>query len=144
MTPVVTRPAPSPSTLANPIVGAVATVLLVSAFIVGARGLELPAQVDRITIRNPHPWVAHVTVAGATADQRLPIGTVPREAERSYKGIVDQGDTWIVTFAYAGQSVDVAVARDDLARADWTVEVPDDLAQRLRQADVFETPPGAG
>jgi hypothetical protein len=144
MTPVATRPAPLPSSLSNPILGAVATVLVVSVFILAARGLELPTQVDHVTVVNPHPWVTHVTVSDGAGERSLSIGTVPRESERTFTGIVDQGDTWIVTLAYAGEHVDVAVPRDDLARGGWTIEVPDEFAQLLREAGVAETPPGAG
>lgn len=55
--------------------------------------LGLPARVDQVTIDNPHPWLVNVDVTGSDRDGRLGIGTVSRNSEKSFTGIIDQGDT---------------------------------------------------
>lgn len=75
--------------------------------------IRTPSHVDQITIDNPH--------------------TVPE--------VLDQGDTWIFRFTYAGQSAENQVGRDQLDQDEWQVIVPDQLADRLRAASTPETPP---
>jgi hypothetical protein len=145
MTPVATAPAPSRRASRSTIVRAiVAAALAVAVLVAVAPQLRLPATVDAITVRNPHPWIAAVSVSDDGRDGRLGLGSIPRQAEYSFHEVIDQGGTWVFTFAYAGIVVETAIPRADLQRDGWVVTVPDDLAIRLRAAGVVESAPGTG
>jgi hypothetical protein len=124
----------------------VAGVLLVVAtaglLMFGAVVGRQPAKVPELTIVNPSRWAVHVKVASAEAPGWLLVGSVPRESSSTFRETTDQGERWIVAFAYDGVSVEVPVDRADLEAADWTLTVPDELADELVDAGVFETPPG--
>jgi hypothetical protein len=85
--------------------------------------LARPAHVDRIGVRNPHAW--HATVAVSGEDEGVvAVGRVPRESERDFHAVLDQGDVWTFRFSYDGAVEEVQVRRDELEAAGWVVEVP--------------------
>lgn len=118
----------------------VAAVLFGVCLMVVAPSLQVPAAVDRLSIRNPHPWSITVEVTNAHRDGWLRLGVAEPESTRAFEAVMDQGDTWIARLGYAGHEVDVRLARADLEQSDWTVSVPDELARRLRGAGVPESP----
>jgi hypothetical protein len=145
MSPVATAPAPSrPASRSTIVRAVVAAVLAVAALVAVSPQLRLPATIDEITVQNPHPWIAAVSVSDDGRDGWLGLGSVPRQAEYSFHEVIDQGDTWVISFAYAGIRVEMAIPRDDLQREGWVVTVPDDLATQLRAAGVVESAPGTG
>lgn len=124
------------------VVGVVVIVLLWAGGIAGVtRGLRVPTYVEQVTVDNPHLWQANVDVTGRDGAGWVGLGTVERESRSTFHDVVDQGDTWVFTFGYAGQDAEVRVSRSELERADWQITVPDQLAEQLRTAGVPETPP---
>ena len=56
--------------------------------------------------------------------------------------MLEQGDTWIFTFSYAGaRATELRLSRDALAAADWTVTVPDSVGAALEAAGLDPSPP---
>jgi hypothetical protein len=102
--------------------------------------LRTPAEVDHLTIDNPHDWRVNVDVTDAERDGWLGIGGLDRESEQRFGSVIDQGDEWIFQFAYSGKQTELRVTREQLERDDWRVTVPDEFADRLRSANVPETP----
>jgi hypothetical protein len=145
MTPVATRPAPPRPRNKGAIIGAVAAGVVAASVLAAAwPQLQLPAQIDEITVRNPHPWSADVAVTDEERDGWLGLGSLPRESSYTFHGVINQGEVWVFAFGYAGVHVEQTMQRDELERENWIVTVPDEFAQRLQAAGVFETPPGAG
>ena len=138
-----TRLASQPhSTRRNDIIGIVVTGLVYAAAMAATvPALRLPAYVDQITIDNPHAWDVNTDVTDRERDGWVGIGAVDRDTEHTFHSVIDQGDTWIFDFAYAGEHAELRVSRHQLEQDDWRVTVPDELIDRLRSANVPETPP---
>jgi hypothetical protein len=138
-----TRLAPQPrSTRRSDIIGMVVTVLLwAGATALMAPALRTPADVDEITIDNPHSWSVEITVTDRDRDGWVGIGGAGREREQTFQNVLDQGDTWTFRFAYAGEYAETRLSRSQLERDNWHVTVPEEFATRLRSAGVLETPP---
>ena len=86
--------------------------------------------VERVSIANDTKYPATVEVRGVNRGW-LPITTVSSGEKREVAEVIDQGQTWTFRFAYAGQEVEVEFRRGELAAAQWLVEVPLELEERL-------------
>lgn len=123
------------------IVGVVVTALfwaVATAVVIPA--LRTPPYVDGITVDNPHPWDVHVVATDGDRAGWVGVGGIARDQERTVTDVVDQGDTWILRFAYGGQVAEARLSRDQLTQDGWHVTVPDELADRLRAAGIPESP----
>jgi hypothetical protein len=117
-----------------PVLGAAATLILVGSWLF--RG---PAFIDRVTIVNDTAFPVNVDVAGADG-RKLALKYVSAGETAVVRDVIDQGDTWEFQFTYGG--TDAGTLRRDRARLerdDWTVEVPQEVADRLETAG--HTPP---
>ena len=57
------------------------------------------------------------------------------------KEVIDQRDTWIFRFSYAGRNAgEISVPRSELAKNGWQVTVPNTVAQNLRDAGILPGP----
>jgi hypothetical protein len=123
------------------LVGVALTVLLgIAAIVAMASALRVPAHVDEVTFDNPHEWPATIRATDGEADGWHGIGVVDRETEHTFQEIIDQGDTWVFRFSYAGEVAEVRVSGAQLAEDRWQLRVPDEFADALRAAGV-EPPP---
>lgn len=95
--------------------------------------------VPRVEIENPTQYPAGVDVRGATGGW-LPLTTVRAGETREVREVLDQGHSWTFRFAYSDVAVDLSVDRKTLADADWRVEVPAELGERLRDQGVSIPP----
>src|SRR5262245_37930853 len=104
MNQLLTEPAPPTSRRAAPIARGVVLVLVSLGMI--AIGLWLvrdPDFVDRVEVRNNSGYDLNIDVTGADRDGWLPISVATGGGNvTSTEQVVDQGDTWIFRFAYAG------------------------------------------
>ncbi len=97
--------------------------------------MEPPADVERVTVDNPHEWPAGVEVAGGERDGWVGLGAVERQASETFEDVLDQGGQWAFRFSYAGVAGgEVALPRADLDRRGWKITVPDTFAERMRAA----------
>ena len=97
-----------------------------------------PDRVD-LAVENPTDFDVHVSVSGPDGGALL-LGIVEADSVKPFSLVVDQGDRWTVSFAYAGvETTPVEVGRDDLL--DGPVVVPDAVGPELRAAGV-RPPPG--
>jgi hypothetical protein len=141
----ITAPRSASTTRASRTVAVVLGAVVLAAFVLMGVMLDpLPPKVAEITVVNPHPWAAQVEVGPEDAAGRLLLGSVPPESEATFLETTDQGDRWAVTFTYRGSAVERTVERSDLEGDDWTVTVPDELADVLAGAGTPETPAGSG
>ena len=131
----------SRSTRRNDVIGIVMTAgLWVAAMAVVAPLLRTPAHVDQVIVDNPSAWAVDIHASDENADGWVAIGTVEREHEQTFRGVLDQGDIWIFRFSIRDEHVDTQVTRAELERDHWRVPVPEELTTRLRSAGVPETP----
>jgi hypothetical protein len=107
-------------------------------FVVAALAMR-PIENVSVTVDNPSDWRTEVSVRSASSPSWTGLGSVGRGTQIEFQQVPDQGSTWIVRFSYAGQSEEIELDRDALRDAQWTVEVPDSLTQRLAEAGVPAT-----
>ncbi|MGH9246746.1 MAG: hypothetical protein ACRD29_21030 [Acidimicrobiales bacterium] len=148
MTPVTTEPRrrPRPPRIAkrDAVAALLAATLGAVLIPIALSVLRLPPHVGSLTIHNPHSWLAHVKITDHARDGWVGLGSIPRQSDRTFNQIPDQGDMWIISFNYAGANSEIQLDRSELERLDWTLTVPDDFARQLRTAGVFETPHDTG
>lgn len=125
------------------ILGAAAAAVLVVALLV-----RVPATVGAITITNTTPYQLTVDARPAPGASGVRLGTVPRDGSSTFRQVIDQGDEWVLSFSYAGQSGgDVTVSRQELEEG-WTV--PASVGDALRGEGLQDSvsgesvPPPAG
>ncbi len=116
------------------VVSLVVGVLLILA----ALSLHTPDTVQ-LTVENPLPWRAEVTVRAADSGSYTGAGAVARESSLVFQELPDQGDLWVFSFSYAGHTEDLEVSRSDLAANGWSVEVPEAFGNQLQDSGVAPT-----
>lgn len=104
------------------------------------RLMATPNTVTALYVDNQLEWTVNVDVAASPTGARLGLGTVPRGNRTTYESVLDQGDSWVIVFEYAGVEVPVEVSRRELAAGAWAIEVPGELGDRLADADIATTP----
>lgn len=91
--------------------------------------------VERLTIRNPTQYSLEVEATGSRRDGWLGLGTLPREDEKAFEEVIDQGQRWTFRFSYGGQLLgDLVISRADLEEGAWRIAVPPEIGERLRAA----------
>ncbi len=102
--------------------------------------LRGPAFVERITVVNRGPYDIHVEASG---DRRTwtSVTTADRDSTSVGLEVIDQGAIWIFRFTAQGRDGgEVRTTRADLRRARWTIEIPEAVTDRLRDAGAPPTP----
>ncbi|MGH8975394.1 MAG: hypothetical protein ACRD0C_19590 [Acidimicrobiia bacterium] len=102
--------------------------------------IRMPDFLDQLTIENPG---AHkIDIGDAGRDRWLGLGTVTREASRTFESVIDQGATWVFRFRSGGvDGGETVVSRDDLKSNRWHVRVPEQVDTRLTQAGLGPSVP---
>jgi hypothetical protein len=143
MNQVLTEPAPPTSRRAAPLArGAVVVIVSLAMIALGLWLVRDPSFVDRVEVRNPTGYDLNIDITGSDRDGWLPISVATGGNNvTSTDEVVDQGDTWIFRFNYAGYSAgELRVPRSQLQDADWRVVVPDVVARRLLDQGVLPGP----
>ena len=142
MNQLLTEPAPAHVQRVGPFARKLGVVLVVAVML--AVGLWLargPKFVDHIRVANPSGYDLNVDVTGAAHDGWLPISVATGGSTTTTRDVIDQRDTWIFRFSYAGNPAgQVSVSRSDLAKRGWRIEVPQGVAERLRAAGIQPGP----
>ncbi len=127
MPPTITRPMPhqAPTRQGRAVAGWVAAGVAALAVAVGAGPvLDPPATVDFVVV-NPSAAAVTVVVSDGSPPE-LPIATIDPGEERPVQEVLDQGETWTVTYRIAGEVVgEETVARADLERQGFRLRVPE-------------------
>ena len=99
------------------------------------------AHVERITFVNDGDFPATIDVTDGDRSGWVEIGIAPSNQETSFDELVDQGETWVFRFDYAGKhQEELEVSRADLERDEWTVEVPAEFEATLRELGISPVP----
>jgi hypothetical protein len=123
------RPAVGQAARAIPFVLLGIVVVLVLSWL-----LRGPAFVDQVRIVNPTGFDVDVDVSG-TDGRLLELRYVSVGETAVVRDVIDQEDVWTFHFSYGG--TDAGTLRLDRARLvqdDWTVEIPDEVGDRLDAA----------
>ena len=100
-----------------------------------------PSFVEQIEFVNQGDFPAEIQISNADGSGWLPIGLVQGDAEKTFRQVIDQGDTWIFRFDYLEEHIEeVQMSRSELVDSDWTVEVPDEFERSLHEMG-FSPPP---
>jgi len=96
--------------------------------------LRDPAFVDQVTIVDPTVFDVDVDVSG-TDGRLLDLKYVSAGETAVVREVIDQGDVWMFHFSYGGTDAGaLRVERATLAQDDWTVEIPQEVEDRLEAA----------
>lgn len=90
-----------------------------------------PTFVERISFVNDGGYDIHVAVAGEGTGT-LGLGTVVQHCSATFELVVDQGAEWRLEFRAQGRDGgELIVARSQLEQSNWTLRIPDAVAERL-------------
>lgn len=119
-----------------------AAALLVPYLAFAATGLfDVPETVERITFANPTVYDITVSISDTDGTRWLPVTTVEHGSTKAVFDVIDQGDVWSLRFdAQARSGGELVQPRSDLVASQWTVDVPDDVEERLRRAGAPPSP----
>ena len=143
MNQLLVEPAPSNVQRVRPIAGKIGVVLAVVAVLVISMWIVRPPDfVDHVSVTNRSGYDLNVDVSDVNRDGWLPISVATGGgATTRTQDVIDQRDTWIFRFSYAGKNAgEISVPRSELADNGWRVAVPGSVAQNLRDAGIQPGP----
>ena len=142
MNAVMTPPRPrSPQLTAVAIVLIGFAVTVGVAFAVARLGVGAPTSFRQLTVNNPTPYQVNVDVTGAKRDGWLEVGS-PERVSADGGGAGGPGPPLVFRFSYGGvEAGELVVSRDRLAHDGWTITVPAEVTERLRNAGLKESAP---
>ncbi len=143
MNQLLVEPAPSNVQRVRPIAGKIGVVLAVVAVLVISMWIVHPPDfVDHVSVTNRSGYDLNVDVSDVNRDGWLPISVATGGgATTRTQDVIDQRDTWIFRFSYAGKNAgEISVPRSELADNGWRVAVPGSVAQNLRDAGIQPGP----
>lgn len=128
---------PAPPTERRPVAEWIALVVVVGLLVVTmvllVRGPEF---VHHVAVTNRSNLQIDVDVTGAQRDGWLAVAIARPNGSVTTREVVDQGDTWIFRFRSGGHyGGELRVNRDKLARAGFTIEIPQRVTDRLEQVN---------
>lgn len=117
----------------------VASVFAVS---IGSFVLRGPAFVDEVSVTNPNEYDIGVQVTGGDREGWMAMTTVSQRAAKTTVHVIDQGEAWVFRFRAQGrEGGELRVERGDLEQTGWTVTIPDEVIQHLRDLGAPPSPP---
>jgi hypothetical protein len=115
--------------------------ILVIAVLVVHPVLGGPSFVHRLTISNPSEFDMTVVVSPAGRQERLALGTVRHRSSTDLQDVIDQGSQWAFHFTAGGRDGgEVQVPRAELSRNGWRLQIPEEVATRLRSSGAVPPP----
>lgn len=91
-----------------------------------------PTTVSRLTVVNPSSLAVEIDVSPASNAATLGLGPLTAGTSHTFHDVLDQGSTWIVDVSWArGRHAQLVVDREELARSDWTIQLPAELGDQV-------------
>lgn len=108
----------------------------------GSLLLRGPTVVEEVSVANPSEFDVHVEVSrGEGPDGWISITTVDSRSTGVARDVIDQGEQWVFRFSTQGRAGgESRVARAELRQAQWSLEVPVEVVDRLRRSGAPATP----
>ncbi|MEY2470384.1 MAG: hypothetical protein QOF21_3082 [Actinomycetota bacterium] len=117
----------------KPLWNALALVAVVVAGTFSACGQS--SVIDKVRVHNASEFDFAVDVTNDERTGWTNLGTARRLSTDVTEDVVDQGDVWIFRFQTQGVSAgELRVSRETLRRDRWTIDVPSDAIERVRQS----------
>jgi hypothetical protein len=118
-------------------------VIIVIAIIAVVVTVLITRPPDRVSITIVNDSDYELTIWAAAPDDRsrTPVGIVGPRSTRDATRTIDQGSTWV--FSFAGQGTDAGdhqVTREQLADDGWHLRVPSSISERLERTGVDPPP----
>ena len=124
----------------RPALVAAAILVVAIALVIVVSLTSGPKFVSNLTVVNPTAYDLQVDATNGARHSWTAVGTSTRGATDSFQDVVDQGDTWILRFTYAGKTAgELRLSHQELAGAKWRVTVPASFGEALRATGT--TPP---
>jgi len=125
MTPVLTRHAPERVDLRRVALPLALAALFVALFAGVFRLVDEPATVDHLVIENRTGVDVDVSIASDGQEAGILLATIEPDSTTRVDEVLDQGSTWEIRVAQAGERIGtVTRSRDRLARDGWRVVIP--------------------
>lgn len=84
-------------------------------------------------VRQPERVHLSIDSTNDGRDGWVSLATARRRSTTALEETFDQGDVWIFRFAGQGRDAgELQISRRDLERANWTVQIPERIAEELR------------
>jgi hypothetical protein len=97
-----------------------------------------PDFVNHVSVTNKTGYDLNVDVTTAKHDGWMPISVATGGATTVTRDVIDQRDTWVFRFSYAGRNAgEISVPRSELAKNGWRIVVPDQVAKNLGDAGIL-------
>jgi len=113
----------------------VAVLLLAGTWLLGMAAFDDPTHVDVVRIDNPTEYDINVAVRPIDSPGQLLVGRAVQRCTTPFHLVVDQGSTWVFRFGAQGRDGgEVAVDRAQLERDGWTLQVPQEVIDTLRDS----------
>lgn len=107
-----------------------ASFLLLMLLLGGCDGVS---HVERVVLVNPTQYDLLVDVRSADEASWLGLGIAHRTAETAAQQVIDQGETWVFRFSYAGEEFgEERISRSNLVQNRWRYEIPERYGQILK------------
>ena len=128
---------PAPPSQRRAAVEWIATIIVIAIVVVGIdQLLRSPPFVNEVRVSNRSNLMIDVDASGAARDGWLPVAIARPNDTVATSEVLDQGDTWVFRFHAGGHNGgELRVSRDQLARARWTIAIPNRVIDRLQQAN---------
>lgn len=93
--------------------------------------------VQELNIENPTDYNLQVDVGREGSSSRLQLGNVGKDSIGVREEVLDFGDRWTFGFRYQGEEAgSVSVDRQQLEEDGWTLVIPEDVGNRLKDNGV--------
>ena len=110
---------------------------MVLAVIGGSAGCTDASFVEKLTVSNGTDYPANVRVSDPSRQRWVNLTSAQPNQQTTVGSVIDQGAVWVFRFDYAGKhDEEVEMSRGDLARAEWTVEVPESFGAALQNLGI--------
>jgi hypothetical protein len=135
------RPSPARAPRQAALIAVVAVLGALALVFAAQQLLPSGATTRRITVDNPTPFHLEIDAAGTGSARAVTVGPIGREQQKTFEGVIDQGDQWIFRFASgATDGGEMRVSRGQLEQDGWKITVAADVARRLQAAGVPPSP----
>lgn len=110
-----------------------AGVVVLTAGLLLAPLLRMPAHVDALSFENPTAYDITIEANDGHDAAWTPVGTVDAREAITFERVSDQGDEWVFRFSSQGRDAgELTRTRAQLEEADWQIAVPATVGATLR------------
>lgn len=134
-------PRPPGHTARSAVTYAALAIVAIGALWVATRLVAQPSRIARITFVNPTVYDIDIEARGRDAGGGVVVGTAARRTTTTLLEVLDQGSTWVFSFAAQGhEGGELIVERAELEGNEWRVSIPATVGDALRASGAPSPP----